>query len=158
MNHPRPLFARRPLAIDETDAQARRLLGEPRVKRLPLERIDELGVAARDQAKLRLRDEVPDDAQKFVASPSDADIPFAMHSEQAPCRAEHEVADFVAVGIVVMLESIVIDHLDAKPVAAMLLAERREQPLFTKLAPVEQRAAIAAHPPQERLALLELDT
>src|SRR5688500_14233466 len=156
MNHPRPLFARRPLAIDETDAQARRLLGEPRVKRLPLERIDELRVAARDQAKLRLRDEVPDDAQKFVAAPSHADVPFAMHSEQASRGAKHEVADFVTVRVVVMLEPVVIDHFDAEPVAAMLLAKRREQPLFPKLPAIQQRAAVAAHAPQERLALLEL--
>ena len=70
---------------------------------------------------------------------------------------EHEVADLVAVGVVVVLEAIVIDHLDAEAVAAVLFAQRREQPLFAELAPVEQRAAVAAHPAEQRFALFELD-
>ena len=73
-----------------------------------------------------------------------------------PGRAEHEVADLVTVGVVVVLEAIVIDHLDAEAVAAMLFAQRREQPLFAELAPIEQRAAVAAHPAEQCLALLEL--
>ena len=83
--------------------------------------------------------------------------PFAMHAEQAARRAEHEVADLVAVGVVVVLESIVIDHLDAEAVAAMLFAQGREQPLFAELAPVEQRPPVAAHPAEQRFALFELD-
>ena len=63
----------------------------------------------------------------------------------------------MAVGVVVVLEAVVIDHLDAEAVAAVLFAQRREQPLFAELAPVEQRAAVAPHPAQQRFALFELD-
>ena len=74
LDHPRALFLRRPLAVDEADAEARRVLGETLVERFPLERVHQFGVAARDQAELRLRHEVPDDSQKFVAAPSHADV------------------------------------------------------------------------------------
>ena len=64
----------------------------------------------------------------------------------------------MAVGVVVVLEPIVIDHLDAEAVAAMVFAQRREQPLLSELAAIEQRAAVAAHPAQQGFALLELDS
>ncbi len=134
-----------------------RLFGKSCVERFPWERVDELGVAAGNHPKLRLRHQVPHDAQKLVPAPPHADVPLAMHAEQAPRRAQHEVAHLVAVGVVVVLEAVVIDHLDAEAVAAVFLAERREEPLFSELAPVEQRAPIAAHPAQQSLALFELD-
>ena len=59
------------------------MLGETLVERLPLERVHELGVAAGDQAELRLGHQVPHDAQKLVAAPSHADVALAMHAEQA---------------------------------------------------------------------------
>ncbi len=80
-----------------------------------------------------------------------------MHAEQPAGRAEHQVADLVAVGVVVVLEPVVIDHLDAEAVAAMLFAQGREQPLFAELAAIEQRAAVAPHPAEQRFALFELD-
>ena len=99
------------------------MLLESLVERLPRKRIDELRVTAGDQAELRFGDQIPDDAQKFVAAPPHADIALAVHAEQPPGCAEHEVADLVAERVVVVLESIVIDHLDAEAVAAMLLAQ-----------------------------------
>ena len=60
----------------------------------------------------------------LVAAPAHADVPLAVHPEQPSGRAEHEVADLVAVGVVVVLEAIVVDHLDAEAVAAMLFAQR----------------------------------
>ncbi len=151
------LLTRRTLAVDEADAEARWMFGEAFVERFPLERVDQLGVAPGHNPELRLRDEVPHDAEKLVASPTNADVAFAMHAEQTAGRAEHQVADLVTVCVVVVLESVVIDHLDAEAVAAMLFAQGREQPLFAKLAPVEQGAPVAAHPAQQRLALFELD-
>ena len=119
--------------------------------------VDELGIAAGNHPKLRLRHQVPHDAQKLIAAPSHADVALAMHAEQTPGSAQHEVAHLVAVGVVVILEAVVIDHLDAEAVAAVFLAERREEPLFSELAPVEQSAPVAPHPAQQRLALFELD-
>ena len=63
----------------------------------------------------------------------------------------------MAVGVVVVLEPVVIDHLDAEPVAAMLFAKRRQQALFAQFPTVEQRASVAPHPAEQRLALLQLD-
>ena len=79
-----------------------------------------------------------------------------MHAEQAARRAQHEIAERVPVGVVVELEPIVVDELDAEAVAAVLLAQRSQQALFAHLAPIEQRAAVAAHPAQQRLALFQL--
>src|SRR5205823_4993226 len=126
------------------------------VERLPTERIHDLAVAAGDQAELRLGHEIADDAEKFVAAPAHADVAFAVHAEQAARSAQHEIAERVPVGVVVELEPIVVDELDAEAVAAVLLAQRSQQALFAHLAPIEQRAAVAAHPAQQRLALFQL--
>ena len=79
-----------------------------------------------------------------------------MHAEQAARGAQHEIAERVPVGVVVELEPIVVDEFDAEAVAAMLLAQRGQQALFAHLAAIEQRAAVAAHPAQQRLALFQL--
>ena len=50
-----------------------------------------------------------------------------------------------------------IDHLDAEAVAAMLIAQGREEPLLAELAAVQQRAAVAPHAPQQGFPLFELD-
>ena len=141
----------------EADAETRRVLLESLVERFPRERIDELRIAARHQAELRFGDEIADDPQELVPAPANADVAFAVHAKQPPGRAEHQVAHFVAVGVVVVLEAVVIDHLDAEAVAAVLLTQRREQPLFAELAAIEQRPSVATHPAEQRLALLELD-
>ena len=99
------------------------MLLESLVERFPRERIDELRVAASNQAELCFSHQIPDNAQKLVAAPPHADIAFAVHAEQPPGCAEHEVADLVAKGVVVVLEPIVVDHLDAEAVSAMLLAQ-----------------------------------
>src|SRR4051812_3472082 len=38
----------------------------------------------------------------------------------------------------------------------MLFTQRREQPLFSEFAAVQERSAVAAHPLEERLALFQL--
>lgn len=63
----------------------------------------------------------------------------------------------MTVCVVVVLEAIVIDHFDAEAVATVLFTKGAEQPLFAELPAIEERAAVTAHPAEERFALLELD-
>ena len=44
-----------------------------------------------------------------------------------------------------------------KPLPRCSSRSVREQPLFAELAAIEERAAVAAHPAEQRFALLELD-
>ena len=93
------------------------------VERFPCERIHQLRVASGDKAELCLGHQIAHDPQIFVAAPAHAGVAVTVHPEEPSRRAQYQVAHFVTVCVVVVLEAIVIDHLDAEAVATVLFTK-----------------------------------